>query len=224
MAHRNLRLVIVVHVAQKIEKTSLHSPRRFFAFAFRHLISLLPGARRNWSNAFQPTQRPLAELGKQAGRVRKCRDKGKPRVEQPSVAQLDPIAEDVAEVTDDSSSVSSEDDFEMPSDVDPVEQSVIPDSQAPFTAGQLAAIQRTVQQSIAEAMCSHHSQVVPDTVQPFPSSFPSASTGPQQRRSGVATLLGFQRALEKSTEDKILRGPPMTLLSVGAKLTSSSGL
>ena len=162
-------------------------------------------------NAFQPTQRPLAELRKQAGRVRKGRDKGKPRVEQPSVPQLDPIAEDVAEVTDDSSSVSSEDDFEMPSDVDPVEQSVIPDSQAPFTAGQLAAIQRTVQQSVAEAMYSHRSQVVPDTVQPFLSSFPSESTGPQQRRSGVATPLGFQRALEKSTEDKILRGEYLDL-------------
>ena len=52
-----------------------------------------------------------------------------------SVAQLDPIAEDVAEVTHDSSSLGSEDDFEMPSDVEPVEQSVKPDSQAPFTAG-----------------------------------------------------------------------------------------
>ena len=153
-------------------------------------------------NAFQPTQRPLAEIRKQAGRVQKGRDKGKPRVEQPAVAQLDPIAE----VTDDSSSVSSEDDFEMPSDVDPVEQSIIPDSQAPFTAGQLAAIQRTVQQSVAEAMYGHRSQVVPDTIQPFHSSFPSASTGPQQRRSGVATPLDFQRALEKSTEDKMLRG------------------
>ena len=52
----------------------------------------------------------------------------------------------------------------MASDVDPVKQSAIPDSQALFMAGQLAAIQRTVQQSIAEAMYSHRSQVVPNTV------------------------------------------------------------
>ena len=156
-------------------------------------------------NAFQPTQRPLAEARKQTGRVQKDRGKGKTRAVRPAVALPDPIAEDVAEVTDDSSSVSSEDDFDMPPDLDPVEQSILPVSQTPFTTEQLAAIQQTVQQSVAEAMFSHRSQVVPDTVQPF-HSFPSASPGPQQRRSGVATPLGFQRPLEKGTEDKILRG------------------
>ena len=47
-------------------------------------------------------------------------------------------------------------------------------------------------------MNSHRSHIVPDTLQPSHSS-PSASPG-------VATPLGFQRALEKGTEDKILRG------------------
>ena len=157
-------------------------------------------------NAFQPTQRPLAKASKQTGRVQKDRGKGKTRVVRPAVPLPDPIAEDIAEVTDDSSSVSSEDDFDMPPDLDPVEQSILPVSQTPFMTEQLAAIQQTVQQSVAEAMFSHRSQVVPDTVQPF-HSFPSASPGPQQRRSGVATPLGFQRPLEKGTEDKILRAP-----------------
>ena len=76
-------------------------------------------------NAFQLTQRPLAEANKQAGRVQKDRGKGKPRVVRPTVTPPDPIAEDVAEVTDDSSSVSSEDDFDMPPDVDLVKQSVL---------------------------------------------------------------------------------------------------
>ena len=52
-------------------------------------------------------------------------------------------------------------------------------------------------------MYSHCSQVVPDNVQPF-HSFPSALSGPQQWRSGIATLLGFLKTLEKSTEEKIL--------------------
>ena len=125
---------------------------------------------------------------------------------RPAVAQPDPITEDVAEATDDSSSVSSQDDLDMPLDVDPDEQSVLPDSQTPFTTEQLAAIQQTVQQSVAEAMYSHRSQVVPDTVQPF-HPFPAASSGLPHRRPGAATPLGFQRALEKSTEDKILRAP-----------------
>lgn len=158
----------------------------------------------------QLTQRPLAKARKQAGRVQKDRGKGKPRVVRPAVEQPDPIAEDVAEVTDNSSSVSSEDDFDMPPDVDPVEQSVIPDSQMLFTAGKLAAIQGTVQQSIAEAMYSHRFQVVPNSVQLF-HSYPCASSGLQQRRSGVATLLGVQSALEKSTEDKILRAPATSI-------------
>ena len=111
--------------------------------------------------ASQLTQRPLARTRKQAGRVRKGKGKGKSHVVRPAVAQPDPITEDVAEATDDSSSVSSQDDFDMPLDVDPVEQSVLPDSQTPFTTEQLAAIQQTVQQSIAEAMYSHRSQVVP---------------------------------------------------------------
>ena len=147
----------------------------------------------------------MAEASKLTDRVQKDRGNGKKRVVRPAVAQPDPIAEDVAEVTDHSSSVSSEDDFDLPPDLDPVEQSISPLSQTLFTTEQLAAIQQTVQQSIAEAMYSHGSQVVPDTVQPF-HSFPSTSPGPQQRRSGVATPLGFQRALEKGTEDKILRG------------------
>ena len=155
--------------------------------------------------ASQLTQRPLAGTRKQAGRVRNGKSKGKSRVVRPAVAQPDPITEDVAEATDDSSSVSSQDDLDMPLDVDPDEQSVLPDSQTPFTTEQLAAIQQTVQQSVAEAMYSHRSQVVPDTVQPF-HPFPAASSGPPHRRPGAATPLGFQRALEKSTEDKILRG------------------
>ena len=77
-------------------------------------------------NAFQPTQRPLAEASKQTGRVQKDRGKGKTRVVRPAVALPDPIAEDVAEVTDDSSSVSSEDDFDMPPDLDPVEHRLLP--------------------------------------------------------------------------------------------------
>ena len=105
-------------------------------------------------NAFQPTQRSLAKASRQAGPVQKDRGKGKRHVVRPAVAQPDPIAEDVAEVTKDSSSVSSEDDFDMPPDVDPVEQSVLPESQMPFPAEQLAAIQRTIQQSVAEAMYS----------------------------------------------------------------------
>ena len=129
-------------------------------------------------NAFQSTQRSLAEASKQTGRVQKDRGKGKTRVVRPAVVQPDPIAEDVAEVTDDSS-VSSEDDFDMPPDLDPVEQSILPVNQTPFTTEQLAAIHETVQQSVAEAMYSHRSQVVADTVQPF-HSFPSASPGPQQ--------------------------------------------
>ena len=114
-------------------------------------------------------------------RARKGKGKGKMRVVQPAVAQPDPVAEDVTEATDDSSSVSSDDNFDTPLDVDPVEQSVIADghpnadleqSQMPFTAGQLAVLQQTIQQSVTEALCSHRSQVVPDTVQslhPFPS-------------------------------------------------------
>ena len=153
--------------------------------------------------ASQLTQRPLARTRKQAGRV--CKGKGKSRVVRPAVAQPDPITEDIAEATDDSSSVSSQDALDMPLDVDPVKQSVLPDSQTPFTTEQLAAIQQTVQQSVAEAMYSHRSQVVPDTIQPF-HPFPAASSGPPHGRSGAATPLGFQRALEKSTEDKILRG------------------
>jgi len=160
-------------------------------------------------NASQPTQRPSAVGRKPAGRVQKGKGKGKTRLARPAVEQPDPVAE----VTDDSSSVSSEDDFEMPLDLDPVEQSVILDGHAqameqqqmPFTVGQLAAIQRTVQQSVAEALHNHRSQAVPDTAQSF-NSFPSSSSGPQQRRPGAATPLGFQRALEKSTEEKILRG------------------
>jgi len=74
----------------------------------------------------------------------------------------------------------------------------------PFTPGQLAAIQQTVQQSVAKALHSQHSQAVSDTIQPF-HSFPPSFSGLQQRRPGTATPLGFQRALEKSTEDKILR-------------------
>ena len=139
----------------------------------------------------------MAEANKQAGRIQKDRGKGKPRVVRPAVTPPDPIAEDVAEVTDDSSSVSSEDDLALPPDVDLVEQSVLPESQMPFMAEQLAAIQQTVQQSVAEAMYSHRSQVVPNTLQPFHSS-------PHLRRSGVPTPLGFQRALEKGTENKIL--------------------
>jgi len=131
------------------------------------------------TNAFQPTQKPLAETSKQAGHVQKDWSKGKPHVVlllHSPAAQPDPIAKDVAEVTDDSSSVSPEDDFDMPPNIDPVEQFVIPERQTPFTAEQLAAIQWTVQQSVAEAMYSHRSQVVPDTVQPCPS-FLSASPG-----------------------------------------------
>ena len=158
-------------------------------------------------NATQPTQRPSAEGRKPAGRGQK--GKGKTRLARPPVEQPDPVAE----VTDDSSSASSEDDSEMPLDVDPFEQSAIPDDpardmdqrQMPFTPGQLAAIQQTVQQSVAEALHSQHSQAVSDTVEHF-HSFPPASSGPQQRRPGTATPLGFQRALDKSAEDKILRG------------------
>lgn len=130
-------------------------------------------------NPFQPTRRPLAEASKQAGRVQKVRGKGKPHVAGPAVAQPDPIAEDVAEVTKDSSSVSSEDDFDMSPDVDPVEQSILLESQTPFMAEQLDAIQQTVQQSVAEAIYSQRSQVFPDTVQPFHSS-PSTLPGLQQ--------------------------------------------
>ena len=65
----------------------------------------------------------------------------------------------------------------MPPDMDPVEQFVIPESQTLLTAVQLAAIQQTIQQSVAEVMYSHCSQVVPDTVQPC-LSFLSASPAP----------------------------------------------
>ena len=147
-------------------------------------------------------QTPSAVGRQLAGCVQK--GKGKTHLAWPAVEQPDPVTE----VTDDSSSVSSEDDFEMPLDMDPVEQSIILDGhtqEMPFTAGQLAAIQQTVQQFVAKALHSHRSQAVSDTVQPF-HSFPSSSSGPQQRRSGAATPLGFQRALEESSGENILLG------------------
>ena len=202
MALQNLRLATVAHVAQRTENTSLHLPQKSFVFAFSkaQLVKRLP-------NATQPTQRPPAEGRKPAGRSQK--GKGKTRLARPAVAQPDPVAV----VTYDSSSASSEDDSEIPLDVDPFEQSVILDGpardleqrQISFTPGQLAAIQQTVQQSVAEALHNQRSQAVSDTAQSF-HSFPSSSSGPQQRRPGTATPLGFQRALEKSTEEKILRG------------------
>ena len=92
-------------------------------------------------------QTPSAVGRQLAGCVQK--GKGKTHLAWPAVEQPDPVTE----VTDDSSSVSSEDDFEMPLDMDPVEQSIILDGhtqdleqqEMPFTAGQLAAIQQTVQ-------------------------------------------------------------------------------
>ena len=90
-------------------------------------------------NATQPAQRPLAEGRKPAGHSQKGKGKGKTRLARPAVAQPDPVAE----VTYDSSSASSEDDSEIPLDVDPFEQSVILDGpardleqrQIPFTPG-----------------------------------------------------------------------------------------
>ena len=113
-------------------------------------------------NATQPTHRLSAEGRKLAGRGQK--GKGKTHLARPPVEQPDPVAE----VADDSSSASSKDDSEMPLEVDPFEQSAILDGpardldqrQMPFTPGQLAAIQQTVQQSVAEALHSQHSQAV----------------------------------------------------------------
>jgi len=59
-------------------------------------------------NAFQPMQRPLAKGRKLAGCVQQ--GKGKTRVAWRAIAQPDPVAE----VTDNSSSVSLEDNFEGP--------------------------------------------------------------------------------------------------------------
>jgi len=66
-------------------------------------------------------QRPSAEGRKPAGHGQK--GKGKTCLARPPVEQPNPVAE----VADDSSSASSEDDSEMPLDVDPFEQSAILD-------------------------------------------------------------------------------------------------
>lgn len=108
-------------------------------------------------------------------------------------------ASTVVEAGDDSSSVSSVDDMEDPLDLDdPLAEVTLEESQpAPFTASQLATIRETVQQSLAEVLHS--------PTQPFHGlavSQPIATP----RRPGAATPLGLQRPVDKSTEDKILRG------------------
>ena len=131
--------------------------------------------------------------------VRERRDKQPNPTNQPD--ERDPTrAGAVDEVDDDFSSVSSVEDSADPLDIDdPLAEVTLEETQpAPFTASQLATIRETVQRSLAEAL----QQSPPQPLHGLAVS-PSLAT---PRRPGAATPLGLQHPVDKSTEDKILRG------------------
>ena len=103
---------------------------------------------------------------------------------------------------DELSSVSSLDLYEDPPSIDTLDD-VLDQPPAPFTAEQLTTIRETVQHSVTEVLSQRPSFLEPS--QPLQGLDVTSSSAPV-RRPGWANPLGLQQALDKSTEDKILRG------------------
>lgn len=99
--------------------------------------------------------------------------------------------------SDDENNALSDADFELEDLLDDTEPNMPND--VPFTPAQLSAIQDTVTSSVQEAF-----RVFQDR-ETQPGRYDTIRT-PSPRRSNVATPLGLNRPLDKSLEDKILRG------------------